>query len=115
MTKVASGRCTSAPGAVAMHERRLTTAPGGHVLTNAGVWTHDGEWIVYDVRSDAAGSLFDGTRIERVEVATGRVEILFESRHGACCGFGFVLVEKQIPPNKTKKTSSRLKSPPQSS
>ncbi len=69
-----------------MHERRLTTAPGGHVLTNAGVWTHDGEWIVYDVRSDAAGSLFDGTRIERVEVATGRVEILFESRHGACCG-----------------------------
>lgn len=69
-----------------MHERRLTTAPGGHVLTNAGVWTHDGEWIVYDVRSDAAGSLFDGTRIERVEVATGRVEVLFESRHGACCG-----------------------------
>lgn len=69
-----------------MPERRLTSAPRGHVLTNAGVWTHDGEWIVYDVRSDAAGSVFDGTRIERVEVATGRVEVLYEARHGACCG-----------------------------
>lgn len=67
-------------------ERQLTTAAHGHILTNTGVWTRDGRWIVYDVRSDAAGSVFDGTRIERVEVATGRVEVLYESRHGACCG-----------------------------
>lgn len=69
-----------------MPERRLTTAPHGHVLTNAGVWTADGEWIVYDIRSDAAGSVFDGTRVERVAASTGRVEVLYESRHGARCG-----------------------------
>lgn len=69
-----------------MASHPLTTASHGHVLTNAGVWTPDGEWIVYDVRSDAAGSLFDGTRIERVAVATGRVEVLYESVRGAACG-----------------------------
>ena len=69
-----------------MTQRQITTAPYGHLLTNAGVWTPDGAWICYDIRSDAAGALFDGTRIERVEVATGRVEVLYESRDGACCG-----------------------------
>jgi hypothetical protein len=66
--------------------RQVTTAPHGHVLTNAGVWSPDGRWIVYDVRSTADGAVFDGTRIERVEVETGRVEVLYESRDGACCG-----------------------------
>ncbi|MFM7205971.1 MAG: DUF3748 domain-containing protein [Planctomycetaceae bacterium] len=66
--------------------RQLTSAPHGHVLTNCGVWTPDSRWIVYDVRSAADGSMFDGTRIERVEVATGRVEVLYESRENACCG-----------------------------
>ena len=69
-----------------MTQRQITTAPYGHLLTNAGVWTPDGAWICYDIRSDAAGAMFDGTRIERVEVATGRVEVLYESRDGACCG-----------------------------
>src|SRR5690349_12905041 len=67
-------------------ERQLTTAPHGHILSNANVWSLDGEWIVYDVRSDAAGSQFDGTRIERVHVASGRVEVLYESERGAHCG-----------------------------
>jgi hypothetical protein len=67
-------------------ERQLTHAPHGHILTNANVWSHDGAWIVYDVRSDAAGDLFDGTHIERVHVETGAVEVLYESRRGACCG-----------------------------
>jgi hypothetical protein len=66
--------------------RQVTTAPHGHVLTNTGIWSADGRWIVYDVRSTADGSVFDGTRIERVEVETGRVEVLYESRDGACCG-----------------------------
>jgi dipeptidyl aminopeptidase/acylaminoacyl peptidase len=69
-----------------MTERQITFAPHGHLLTNAGVWTADGEWLVYDIRSDAAGASFDGTRIERVEAATGRVEVLYESVDGACCG-----------------------------
>jgi hypothetical protein len=66
--------------------RQVTTASHGHVLTNTGVWSPDGRWIVYDVRSTADGSVFDGTRIERVEVETGRVEVLYESGDGACCG-----------------------------
>ncbi len=64
----------------------LTSAPHGHILTNFGAWSANGEWIVYDVRSDPAGSVFDGQRIQRVEVKTGEVETLFKSTHGACCG-----------------------------
>jgi hypothetical protein len=67
-------------------ERQLTHAGHGHILTNYGVWSPDGQWIVYDIRSDAAGSNFDGTRIERVHVETGEVQVLYESRRGACCG-----------------------------
>ena len=67
-------------------ERQLTRAPHGHILTNVGVWSADGRWIVYDVRSDPAGSLFDGDRIERVNVETGEVQRLYTSRNGACCG-----------------------------
>ena len=67
-------------------ERQLTTAAHGHVLTNANVWSPDGEWIVYDVRSDPAGATFDGARIERVHVPTGRTEVLYESQRGAHCG-----------------------------
>jgi len=66
--------------------RQVTAAPHGHVLTNCGVWSPDSRWIVYDIRSAADGSTFDGTRIERVEVETGLVEVLYESRNGACCG-----------------------------
>ncbi|RIK77938.1 MAG: DUF3748 domain-containing protein [Planctomycetota bacterium] len=69
-----------------MHQRQLTRQPQGHILTNVGVWSRDGGWIVYDVRSDPAGSVFDGTRIERVSAHTGDVEILYESQDGACCG-----------------------------
>jgi hypothetical protein len=54
-------------------------------LTNAPVWSADSRWIVYDTRSCADGAVVDGTRIERVEVATGTIERLYESRDGACC------------------------------
>ena len=69
-----------------MPEQNLTTAPHGHMLTNAAVWSADSAWIVYDTRSTPDGAVFDGRRIERVEVATGRVELLFESTPDACCG-----------------------------
>jgi hypothetical protein len=69
-----------------MHERQVTCAAHGHMLTNAAVWSPDSRWIVYDTRSTPDGSVFDGTRIERVEVDTGRIELLYESRNGACCG-----------------------------
>lgn len=69
-----------------MPERLLTTAPHGHVLTNTDIWSPDGRWLVYDVRSAPDGSVFDGRRIERVDVHTGFVEVLYEARYDACCG-----------------------------
>jgi hypothetical protein len=70
--------------------RQVTSAAHGHILANAAVWSPDGEWLVYDVRSDPAGSVFDGTRIERVHVDSGAVQVLYESRRGACCGVPMV-------------------------
>ncbi len=78
-------------------ERQVTSGPGGRILTNVGVWSPDGEWIVYDTRSDAAGDKFDGNRIEKVSVKTGEVKLLYESRHGANCGVAtYNPVAKQV-------------------
>lgn len=65
---------------------QITHAAHGHVLTNTNVWSRDGRRIVYDVRSDPSGGVFDGTRIETVDVETGEVAVLYESTNGACCG-----------------------------
>jgi len=67
-------------------ERQIARAAHGHILTNTGVWSPDGEWIVYDLRSDAAGEVFDGRRIEMVHVRTGEVRVLYTSTNGARCG-----------------------------
>ena len=78
-------------------ERQLTFAPHGHILTNVGVWSPDGRSIVYDIRSDPAGSVFDGTRIESVDVATGKITVLYESRKGASCGIAsYSAVEAKV-------------------
>ena len=68
------------------YERQLTHGPGGRILANTGVWSPDGKWITYDVRSDTAGDLFDGTRIEAVNIDSGEVRVLYESKNGAHCG-----------------------------
>ena len=65
---------------------QVTWAPRGRILTNCNVWSPDGEWIVYDTRSDTYGTDFDGTRIVTVHVDSGDVRVLYESRNGACCG-----------------------------
>lgn len=75
----------SLPAGVAV-ERQVTTAACGHILTNINVWSPDGKWIVYDIRSDRDGTTFDGSRIEKVNVETGEVKVLYTSRRGACCG-----------------------------
>jgi WD40 repeat protein len=67
-------------------EQQVTRGSGGRILTNTGVWSPDSEWIVYDTRNDAAGDVFDGTRIEIVNVRTGEVRVLYESQNGAHCG-----------------------------
>ncbi len=67
-------------------ETILTSGPGGRILTNANVWSADGEWIVFDTRSGPAGAVFDGTMIRAVHVETREVRTLYESRNGAHCG-----------------------------
>lgn len=42
--------------------------------------------IVYDTRSDAAGEVFGGRRIEAVNVETQEVRTVYESQRGAHCG-----------------------------
>ena len=65
-------------------ERQLTRAPHGHVLTNVAAWSPDSRWIVYDNRP--VPDEFAGTRIERVGLETGEVQLLHASAQGACCG-----------------------------
>ena len=74
------------PGPPEAAERQLTHATHGHILTNTGVGSPDGNWLVYDTRSDAAGEVFDGERIEMVNVASGHVRLLYQARNGAHCG-----------------------------
>ena len=57
--------------------RVVTDAPHGHVLANRNCWSPDGRWLVYDVRADE--TVFDGRRVERVNVDTGAVETVFRS------------------------------------
>jgi dipeptidyl aminopeptidase/acylaminoacyl peptidase len=70
------------PGA----ERQITRDPRGHVLTNTGVWSPDGQWIIYDTRSERPGTNFDGETIERVNVRTREVREVYRSTRGAHCG-----------------------------
>ncbi len=67
-------------------DRQITFAACGHILTNINVWSPDGRWIVYDLRSDLEGAVFDGLRIEKVNVDTGQVKVLYAARNGARCG-----------------------------
>ena len=64
-------------------ERQITRGPGGRIISNTGVWSPDGEWIVYDTRSSRGGPDFDGDRIEMVNVRNGEVKELFRSKNGA--------------------------------
>jgi len=67
-------------------ETQITDQPVGHILTNINVWSPDGQWIVYDTRSDPAGETFDGSTIEIVNVATREVREVYHSYNGAHCG-----------------------------
>lgn len=67
-----------------MSEQQLTFAPRHHQLTNAQIWTADSQWLVFDVRSDQ--NEFNGKTIERVNVADGRVEVLYQASQGSYVG-----------------------------
>ena len=67
-------------------EQQVTRDARGHLLTNTGVWSPNGEWIAYDTRSDPAGERFDGSSIEAVNARSGEVRELYHSINGAHCG-----------------------------
>ena len=46
--------------------------------------TPDSQWLVYDVRP--SGASFTGETIERVNVSTGEVEVIYRATHGAHVG-----------------------------
>lgn len=67
-------------------EKQVTQRAVNHILTNVNVWSPDGQWIVYDTRSDPAGEKFDGATIEIVNVETGEVREVHRAQNGAHCG-----------------------------
>ncbi|MFG1174622.1 DUF3748 domain-containing protein [Erwiniaceae bacterium CAU 1747] len=77
-----------------MSEKQITFATRHHQLTNINVWTADSQWLVYDVRP--SGASFTGLTIERVNVSSGVVEVLYQARDGA--HVGVVTVSPDLPP-----------------
>jgi len=65
-------------------EKQLTDDARGHQLTNINVWTPDGQWLVYDVRPH--GGSFTGSTIERVNVETGEVQVIYQATQAAHVG-----------------------------
>ena len=77
-----------------MAEKQITTAAQNHILTNVNVWSHDGRWLIYDTRPDREGAVFEGRRIEMVNVESGEVRVLFEAQKGAFCGVAQKLYQR---------------------
>ena len=67
-----------------MSEKQITFASRHHQLTNINVWTADSQWLAFDVRP--SGASFTSQTIERVNVNTGDVEVLYQARDGAHVG-----------------------------
>lgn len=65
-------------------ETQLTQSPNGHALLNRNIFSPDSNWIVYDVRSQ--DSVFDGDRIEKVQVHTKEVITLYKAKNQAKVG-----------------------------
>lgn len=64
--------------------KQLTFAPRNHQLTNINTWTADSQWLVFDVRP--SGASFTGKTIERVNVHSGDVEVIYTATSGAHVG-----------------------------
>lgn len=64
--------------------KQLTFASRHHQLTNIHCWTADSQWLVFDVRP--SGASFTGETIERVNVCSGEVEVLYRATQEAHVG-----------------------------
>ncbi len=60
--------------------KQITFAPRNHLLTNTNTWTPDSQWLVFDVRP--SGASFTGETIERVNIHTGEVEVIYRASQG---------------------------------
>ncbi len=75
--------------------KQLTFAPHNHQLTNINAWTPDSRWLAFDVRP--SGASFTGETIERVNVDTGDVQVVYRAQHGAHVG---VVTVNPTPPER---------------
>lgn len=64
--------------------KQITFAPRHHQLTNINTWTPDSQWLVFDVRP--SGASFTGETIERVNVQSGEVQVIYTATQGAHVG-----------------------------
>lgn len=64
--------------------KQITFTPRNHQLTNINTWTPDSQWLVFDVRP--SGASFTGETIERVNIHTGEVEVIYHATQGAHVG-----------------------------
>lgn len=64
--------------------KQLTFAARHHQLTNIHSWTPDSQWLVFDVRP--SGASFTGSTIERVNVHSHDVDVLYRAAQGAHVG-----------------------------
>lgn len=64
--------------------KQITFTPRNHLLTNTNTWTPDSQWLVFDVRP--SGASFTGETIERVNIHTGEVEVIYRASQGAHVG-----------------------------
>ncbi|TKV24435.1 DUF3748 domain-containing protein [Citrobacter sp. wls613] len=64
--------------------KQVTFTPRHHQLTNINTWTPDSQWLVFDVRP--SGASFTGETIERVNIHTGEVEVIYRATQQAHVG-----------------------------
>jgi hypothetical protein len=64
--------------------KQITFTPRNHQLTNINTWTPDSNWLVFDVRP--SGASFTGETIERVNVHTGELEVIYRATQEAHVG-----------------------------
>ncbi|WP_288821578.1 DUF3748 domain-containing protein [uncultured Leclercia sp.] len=64
--------------------KQVTFASRHHQLTNINTWTPDSQWLAFDVRP--SGASFTGETIERVNISTGEVEVIYRATNGAHVG-----------------------------
>ncbi len=73
--------------------KQITFAPRHHQLTNINTWTPDSQWLAFDVRP--SGASFTSQTVERVNVHSGEVEVIYQAPEGA--HVGVITVNPQPP------------------